>query len=147
MKRSMSIRPATDADRDALGSLAPLLDVADAEVMIDADGHAVALDPTGTAVNPNEWCLRVNDATAPDAGAALVDHALQTAQTRGISRLLAVCDPMDHARVTLLESRGFRPTGTLPYFELGGTEVAYVSGYRDATGSVLELEAILKAHG
>ena len=145
------VRLATETDRAALGELAGLLEVEGATVVLmqhnDATITAAAIDHRGTARAPGEPVLRLlqrsraKDEAKHEAKheAVLLQRLIDSLPPPRPHRLLATCDPLDAAALARLEQLGFRPTGAMPYFEIGGSMVEYVSGYRDAVGSILEL--------
>lgn len=117
-------------------------------VLADANRFmlAGAIDPRGCATEPNQSLLILGEAAggvdraiAEAAEKTLISELLDEARRRGVERVVARCDPMDRRQVKLLERRGFRPTGRMAYFEAGGGYVEYVDGYRDATGSLVDL--------
>lgn len=74
----------------------------------------------------------------------LIEPLIEQARRLGIARLMVGWDPMDPTGLKILEEAGFRPTGQMPYFSLGGGEVQFVTGYTDATGSTMDL--VLTTH-
>jgi hypothetical protein len=141
-------RPARDADADALPILRQWRDAGAREcIAAPAEGpprSAAAVDPGGLPAHPDTPCLLLavvdgDEALADADAAALIDTLLDRCRAGGHPRLLARCDPLDRPALRRLEQRGFRPTGTPPYFEIGPGQVQYVTGYQDATGSWLDL--------
>lgn len=139
----MNPRAARPEDGARLGELAPLLDVDGAIVMLidrdDGTAAAAAIDPRGTAGTLNTPVFRLLPGSGGDESSALLARLIDELASPRPARLLATCDPLDAAALARFETLGFRPTGAMPYFELGGGMVEYVSGYRDAAGSVVEL--------
>lgn len=151
---SARIRPARADDASVLRATRPGLARRDVDVLLLAEVNhqpraAALLDPVGRPTEPDTPAIILErlDADAElDADLApLLDAVLDEARVKGMTRLLIGWDPMDHHGLRLLEQRGFRPTGAMPYFEIGGGEVQYVSGYQDATGSTLDLAINLLA--
>jgi hypothetical protein len=142
-----SVRPAAEDDLDAIPALRRWLDAGATDCLVTpADARpraAAALDPAGLPVEPDHPCLLLHVDDADDDAAALLEAILARARASGHDRLLARCDPLDRPALRRLEQRGFRPTGTPPYFEIGPGQVQYVTGYQDATGSWLNLAVAL----
>ena len=112
----------------------------------DRTGPIAALDPGGLATTPEEPAIRFlpADRTITPADARdLVDLLVDAARDAGAPRVLIAWDTMDDAGLKMLETKGFRPTGAMPYFEIGPGQVEYVTGYRDPTGSVVDLARAL----
>ncbi len=136
-------RLATAVDRIQSETIEKLIDIDGAIVaVLEQDSTVIAaagLDPRGTAVTPNEPVLILGMTTTLAHDEALLKFLFSHLPTPKPARVLAMCDPLDAAGLACLDALGFKPAGVMPYFELGGGIVDYVSGYRDATGSVLEL--------
>jgi hypothetical protein len=104
---------------------------------------AAVLDGRGGPTEPGVPLLRLEH-TAADADLdtevrPLLEALQEVARRDGAARVVIGWDPMDRPGLRMLEAIGFASTGTMPYFPLGGDQVEYVSGYRDATGSILDL--------
>lgn len=135
----MPIRDATPGELRDLG-LAP----GEPALVATDDGKVVAgavLDAAGSATEPGTPRLRLALVPGGDRGSlgelahAMVKHA----GASGLGRVTTGWDPMDHVGLKVLAGAGFEPTGLGPYVELGGGAVHHVTGYQDATGSVLDL--------
>lgn len=147
--RDLRLREATAADASALAELpwrtGPPTPRDDAPVFLaedDADVLAAAsIDFRGGPTEPRlPWIELHRRPDAPaDAETALLRHLIRLARDRGADRVVLGVDPMDGPALKRLEDLGFRPTGRGPYFLLGGVHPQYVTGYQDATGSILDL--------
>lgn len=104
---------------------------------------AAVFDLVGAPTEPGVPLLVAawSRAAGADERLALLRVMLDQARANRWGRVLIGADPMDHNGLTLLEQSGFRPTGRGPYVTLGGGVVQYVTGYQDASGSTLDLEA------
>lgn len=104
---------------------------------------AAMIDPRAGAVDRETPAVRlVRQPESTDRLHELLPALLaafeQAARDRGILALQIGWDPMDAAGLRILAEAGYRPTGTGPYFEIGGGQVEYVSGYQDASGSTMD---------
>lgn len=120
-------------------------------IVLERGGVVLAagtLDPAGPPTEPGT--PRVMWASSRSATIQerliLLRTLLDKARRSGLKRVLIGVDPMNHDEVTMLDEAGFLPTGRGPYHVLGGGLVQYVTGYQDATGSTLDLEAELGDH-
>lgn len=106
------------------------------------------IDPDGRATIPEHPTIRVAidplQTPTNDALASLIRELVDAARAGGTTRVTAGVDPMDFAGVKRLEALGFRPAGSLPYFEFAGGHVEYITGYQDATGSTMDMVADLE---
>jgi len=120
------------------GAIAALQAVRDGAVRLRA-----VLHEHGSPNEPETPSIQFRTADAPFDRVAdlepLTLALIEAADASGLSRVVAGWDPMDHAGLKVLERHGFRPTGVTPYFDLGGGQVQFVTGYQDATGAVLDL--------
>lgn len=101
------------------------------------------IDPDGRATMPGHPTMRLaaSSQRGPDDHemAALLRDLIEKAISLGAKRLSVGWDPMDFSGLKRLEAAGFRSAGSLPYFEMGGGHVEYVTGYQDATGSTMDM--------
>lgn len=151
MTTAYIIRPATEGDLAGLERFVQAPERLQHAHVAERDGSIIAfagLDPAGTPTEPDSPLVRVHlrrtkeDDEADSPGELSQDAIRATvaaATSAGITRLLITVDPMDHHAMRMVEDLGFHPTGTSPYFDLGGGNVQYVSGYQDATGSQIDL--------
>lgn len=143
----VEIRAADDDNASLLRATRHGIGRRDATVLIawqnDRPQAAAMLEPAGRPTDPVTpaaiFELLQKDAQVEWHIAPLLEAIVNEARSRGMERLMTGWDPMDHRGLRVFEQRGFRPTGAMPYFDLGGGEVQYVSGYQDATGSTLDL--------
>jgi hypothetical protein len=142
-----AIRPAVAEDFEEIMSLAGYATRTDVVVLVAERGGSIrcagVVDPAGCATEPLDPVIRIVD-RADDADLAgdlhpLVDALADAAASLGAPRVVIGWDPMDAQGLRMLDTAGFRPTGANPYFELGPDQVEYVTGYRDPTGSTVDL--------
>jgi hypothetical protein len=109
-------------------------------LLVEIAGAPVAaawIDPIGPPTAPGAPIIRVTpDPPLPDHRAAV---AALIARRAGDGPARIAWDAMDAHGLRALSDLGFRPTGDMPYFELGPGAVEYVTGYRDPTGSKVDL--------
>jgi hypothetical protein len=142
-----TIRTVSDVERSTIASLSGVASRSDVVIMLaerEGSPRAVGvLDRAGGPTRPETPMIRIverdADATIETDIIPLLDALAEAAASLGAVRVLLGWDPMDAPGLKTLETSGFRPTGEMPYFELGPGHVDYVDGYQDATGSTLEL--------
>lgn len=143
---SMTTRCAQEDDREALEALGYDLEFVDHRdiIIVERDGVIIGGGDLVIGMSPAEpeqpsIRLRAARSIRDEERIALVRGLIESARRHGFARLLAGCDPMDLNELRLLEGLGFAPTGRGPYLPLGGGQVQYITGYQDATGSILDL--------
>jgi hypothetical protein len=138
----MAVRP---LDTDEAAGLAGTAGDGVVTLAVERDGVVRlvgTMDPGGSATAPDAASIRVVHREADEPGtdvAPLVTALVEAAEAAGARRAVIGWDPMDATGLRVLEGLGFAPVGTMPYFELGPGVVEYVTGYTDATGSILDL--------
>jgi hypothetical protein len=143
-----SVRSVTSAERSTIASLSGVASRDDVVIMLAERANHVraigVLDRAGGPTQPDTPAIRlVERDPASDLETdvvPLLDALSEAAASLGAVRVVVGWDPMDAPGLKTLERSGFRPTGEMPYFELGPGHVDYVDGYQDATGSTLDLE-------
>lgn len=118
-------------------------------VLVSACGDqarfAGLLDPRGRPTQPNDPAITIQrldeaaDDREMDGLADLIERLVAAGADHTAGRITIAWDPMDVRGLKVLQQRGFRPTGEMPYFEMAGGHVEYVGGYMDATGSTMDL--------
>lgn len=141
------IRRAHEHDDEALAALDLPEDLRLRQV-IDRDDRifgAGGIVPAGAPTEPDHPLLIVRFArgVADHERHDLVEELIQLARDEGHTRLIVSCDPMSYEDVSFYESFGFKPTGRGPYRIVAGDTVQYVTGYENATGSLLDLAMAL----
>jgi hypothetical protein len=150
-------RPARreDAERlEAIGWRSPVEAADHPAFVLEIDGVVVGIAAVlhhGPPTEPDTPVIRTALAASSSAidRLALFEAAIDHAESLGLDRVLASCDPMKHDEVSMLESLGFRPAGRGPYVEAWSSPglVHYVTGYQDASGSALDFVIDLPAVG
>jgi hypothetical protein len=136
-----------DLERDVFASLRCVITQDECIARGIARGETLiaigVIDRNGRSTMPNDPTLRLAiDSRQPptdDEIAELLRDLIRAAESLGANRLTVGWDPMDFAGLKRLEAAGFRPTGTLPYFEFAGGHVEYITGYQDATGATMDM--------
>lgn len=118
-------------------------------VLVCAQGEqarfAGLLDARGRATQPHDPAVTIQRVDEAGSGGDMsgLDELLvrlsAAAEALGANRITIGWDPMDVRGLKILQQHGFRPTGEMPYFEMTGGHVEYISGYMDATGSTMDL--------
>jgi len=152
-----TIRPARRDDAERLEAIGwrTLSDTSDHPAFVlEIDGMATgiaAVVHNGPPTEPDTPVIRATFAASSRLSdrRALFEAVIDHAESIGLDRVLATCDPMRHEDVSLLESLGFRPAGRGPYVEAWSSPgvVHYVTGYQDASGSALDFVLDLPAVG
>jgi hypothetical protein len=93
------------------------------------------IDPRGGAVDRERPAIRIlRQPEEADRFLELFPRLLATleeaARAEGLAALQIGWDPLDAAGLRVLSEAGYRPTGTMAYFEIGGGQVEYHDGSR-----------------